>query len=51
MNQIIQLKPNKFECKLELFGDSEEELSIVKGQVKSFKLTPLCKYVDEKLFV
>ena len=41
MNQIVELKPKKFECELELIGDSQEESSIVKGKVKSYKLTPL----------
>ena len=41
MNQIVELNPDNLECELELIGDSEEESSIVKGKVKSFKLTPL----------
>ena len=41
MNQIVELKPDKFECEFELIGESEEETSILKGKVKSFKLTPL----------
>ena len=41
MSQIVELNPDKFECELELIGDSEEESSIVKGKVKSYKLTPL----------
>ena len=40
-NQIVELKLDKFECELELIGESEEETSIIKGKVKSFKSTQL----------
>ena len=41
MNQVVELKPDNFECELELIGESEEETSILKGKVKSFKSTHL----------
>ena len=41
MNQIVELKPDKLKCELELIGDSEEESSLIKGKVKSFKSTQL----------
>ena len=41
--QIVELNPDKFECELELIGDREEESSIVKGKVKSYKLTRLLR--------
>jgi hypothetical protein len=37
MHQIIELKPNKFECELEINGDTEDEISILQGSVVSFK--------------
>jgi hypothetical protein len=31
------LKPNKFECELEINGDTEDEISILQGSLVSFK--------------
>jgi hypothetical protein len=62
MNQIIELIPRQFACEFELFGDTEEESSIIKGSVKSFKFNPIKieftaknekdwmkKYISEKI--
>ena len=40
MSQIIEMKPDNFECELELNGDIEEDSSVLRGKVKSFKFAP-----------
>lgn len=37
MSQIKELTLSKFDCQIELYGENDDESSIVKGSVKSFK--------------